>query len=183
MKHLTILFLAFLFIAASCTHWTKKSKDGETKTDAMNTGFTLTPLEFLEDAAEKGDAEAQAELGKRCYDGDGVYQDYSEAISWYKCSIAKGNARAEYLMGLCYLEGHGVEQSATEAVRWFYRSAEKGDTSAQYRLAECYLMGNGVRQSEVEAVKWYQKAMKLGSKQAQEPLDSLSKDKPHTSNK
>jgi len=41
-------------------------------------------LSALQESALGGDAEAQYLLGKRYYDGDGVTQDYDQAVSWYR---------------------------------------------------------------------------------------------------
>ncbi len=48
-------------------------------------------IEELKQKAEAGDAEAQFQLGKKYANGDGVEQDYAEALKWYMKSAEHGN--------------------------------------------------------------------------------------------
>ena len=41
--------------------------------------------------AEKGDAEAQYQLGCCYYEGDGVEQNYEQAVYWWTKSAEQGN--------------------------------------------------------------------------------------------
>jgi len=45
--------------------------------------------------AEKGDAGAQHNLGLMYYDGEGVVQDYIEAVKWYRKAADQGDAPAQ----------------------------------------------------------------------------------------
>ena len=47
-------------------------------------------------AAEQGDAEAQCGLGEMYYGGEGVPQDYAEAIKWWKLAAKQGHEEAQY---------------------------------------------------------------------------------------
>lgn len=44
----------------------------------------------LMDKAKQGDAEAQNELGFAYETGDGVNQDYAEALKWYQTAAEQG---------------------------------------------------------------------------------------------
>ena len=101
--------------------------------------------------AESGDAKAQFDLGA-CYSkGDGVTQDYKEAVKWYTKSAEQGNAEAQFCLGICY-EGNGVTPDWSKAVKWLTKSAEQGNAVAQVHLAGCYEYGNGVAKDEKEKV-------------------------------
>ena len=44
--------------------------------------------------AEKGDATAQHDIGTMYYYGDGVAQDYSEAVKWWRMAAQDGHPLA-----------------------------------------------------------------------------------------
>ena len=56
----------------------------------------------LREAAEKGNAEAQFNLGL-CYEnGEGIQKDLQAAVNWYRQAAEKGNAEAQYYLCLLY---------------------------------------------------------------------------------
>jgi TPR repeat protein len=69
--------------------------------------------------AEKGQVDAQYNLGVMYYSGDGVKQDYVEAAKWLRMAAEQGDEQAQYYMGSMYLNGEGVKQSESEADKWF----------------------------------------------------------------
>ena len=85
-------------------------------------------------AAERGDAHAQALLGSMYANGRGVRQDYAEAVRWYRQAAEQGHAVAQKNLGVMYYEGRGVRQDDAEAVRWTRQAAERGDAHAQALL-------------------------------------------------
>jgi hypothetical protein len=106
--------------------------------------------------AEKGDPIAQYDLGNSYYGGNGVVQDYVQAVSWYRKAIAQGHLKAHSDLGLCYAGGNGVKKDEVEAVSWYRKAADQGDTLALHNLGGCYGSGRGVAKDEVEAYAlWY----------------------------
>ena len=85
-------------------------------------------------AAEKGHAEAQNELGICYYNGCGVKENKAEAAKWVRKAAEQGHAEAQYNLGLCYENGWGVEKNATEAEKWYKLAAEQGNEDAKKRL-------------------------------------------------
>src|SRR5258708_34225129 len=77
---------------------------------------------------------AQSDLGFRYFKGQGVPQDYAEAVRWYRKAAEKGDAKAQYGLGFMYREGQGVPQDYAEAVRWYRKAADQGDAKAQRAL-------------------------------------------------
>ena len=110
--------------------------------------------------AEKGDPNAQFNLG-RCFEkGKGVEQDKAEAARWYRKSADQGWAQAmNCLACLCYY-GFGVEESDDEAFRLWKAAAELGEEGALENLAFCYEPGIGTKKNPEEAEKWYMRAQK-----------------------
>ena len=95
----------------------------------------VTPL-FT--AAEKGDAEAQAQLGEMYRVGLGVPEDDVEAVKWYRMAAEQGDDVAQYFLGAMYDEGQGVPEDDAEAVKWYRMAAEQGHAIAQYELGWMY---------------------------------------------
>lgn len=54
---------------------------------------------------QQGDAQAQYEIGKMYYKGDGVKKDYAEAAKWYYQAAQLGYAKAQSWLGYAYLKG------------------------------------------------------------------------------
>jgi len=101
--------------------------------------------------AEKGDAQAQCELGWCYSNGLGVLRDPAEAVKWFKNSAEQGDAKGQSSMAYCYSTGSGVIKDEAEAVKWYLKSAEQGYDAAQIHLAEHYYYGKGVTKDPVEA--------------------------------
>jgi len=55
-------------------------------------------------AAEQGYANAQYNLGKMYAKGQGVIQDYKEALKWYKLAAAKGYKDAGFIVSMYELD-------------------------------------------------------------------------------
>jgi len=86
--------------------------------------------EFIEELrikAEQGDATAQFNLGFMYCDGEGVPQDYKEAVKWYRMAAEQGNATAQNNLGFMYCKGQGVPQNFVEAYAWFNLAAAQGE--------------------------------------------------------
>jgi TPR repeat protein len=65
-------------------------------------------LETLRKKAEAGNAFAQYGLGLKYAVGEGVPQDYAEAVKWYRKAAEQGDAYAQNNLGLMYEYGKGV---------------------------------------------------------------------------
>jgi hypothetical protein len=66
--------------------------------------------------ARKGEAKAQCALGFFYANGDGVSQDYKEALKWFRRAADQGYAAAHYILGLFYLNGMGVEEDSKKGI-------------------------------------------------------------------
>ena len=116
--------------------------------------------------ADEGDAYLQLIMGEKCFYGDGLPQDYAEALSWYRKAADQGDAGAEFCLGWMYENGLGVTRDCAEAtpqdygeaVRWFYRAARQGNADAENSLGTMYAGGFGVLRDYSEALKWYLRA-------------------------
>ena len=67
-------------------------------------------------------------------DGQGVKQDHTEAVKWYRKAAEQGDANAQVNLGVCYDKGQGVKQDHDEAAKWYRKAAEQGDAQAKAYL-------------------------------------------------
>ena len=101
---------------------------------AHKRGDYATALKGFYAHAEQGHATAQTYLGYLYDTGQGVRQNDSEAVRWYRSAAAQGEAHAQNNLGNMYRNGRGVAQSDKEAARWFRKAAGQGHADAQAAL-------------------------------------------------
>jgi TPR repeat protein len=145
---------------------------GRTNSEQKFTPPSSNSIVFQETKAraEKGDADAQSWLGWCYASGQGVQQDYAQAVKWYRKAAEQGNTNAQFNLGCIYYAGQGVTLDYSEAVKWWRKSAEQRNPDAQNNLGLCYEMGQGVAQDYAEAANWYRKAGEQGEVSAQAAL-------------
>jgi len=117
--------------------------------------------------AEKGDANAQLQIGNIYKQAKGVPQDYKQAVYWYTKAAEQGDAKAQDNLASMYSKGEGVPRNHKQAVYWYTKAAEQGNVPAQYNLAIMYEFGWGVVQNSQKAFYWYTKAAEQGHADAQ----------------
>ena len=106
------------------------SADFESGLEAYNRGDYKNAFLIFNCLTEQGDAAAQYQLGVMYADGEGVPQDDSEALRWYRMAAEQGNAVAQWELGLMYSTGEGVPKDDVEAVRWLMLATKHGDGAA-----------------------------------------------------
>src|ERR1700730_7963340 len=89
--------------------------------------FNFTALNQSSDVAE-------TDLGVMYDMGQGVPQNYAEALKWYRKAAEQSHADAEYNLTVIYRHGKGIQQNYPEALKWFQLAAEQGNADAQYNL-------------------------------------------------
>ena len=70
-------------------------------------------------------AKAQVNLGLMYRNGQGVPQDYAEAVQWYRKAAEQGDATAQLSLGLMYGMGQGVPRDLTQAHMWLNLAASR----------------------------------------------------------
>lgn len=106
--------------------------------------------------AEKGDAEAQYNLGMLYLTGVGAPQDFNEAIKWIKQAAEQGYGEAQNILGSAYYSGAGVEQSYLDAHMWFNLAAAQGvaDAGTQRDLTAQHLTAEDIAKAQEMAQAW-----------------------------
>ena len=128
---------------------------------------SASELAMIRKAAEQGNAMEQTSLGRAYQKGEGVPQDYVQAVYWLRKAAEQGNDIAQYFLGRAYQNGEGVPQDYVQASNWFRKAAEQGHDPAQATLGRAYRNGEGVPQDYVQAAQWFRKAAEQGADTAQ----------------
>lgn len=115
-------------------------------------------LDDLKAWAEKGDADAQLELGRMFMSGEDIPKDEAKGVEWIQKAAAQKHLEAQFILGLVYEGGMGVKKDEAKAVEWYRKSAENGFAPAQHTLAIALELGRGVAKNPEEATQWLQKA-------------------------
>ena len=92
-------------------------------------------VDLLKNRAAQGEAEAQSALGFKYVTGEGVPQDYTEALKWYRLAAAQGDADAQFNLGVMYHNGQGVPQDYVQALKCFNLAAATSTKPDLHNLA------------------------------------------------
>jgi hypothetical protein len=136
---------------------------------------TPTPQELNEIRvrANAGEARAEHDLAELYKWGQGVQQDYAEAVKWYIKAAEQGDADSELNLGYAFQAGSGIKKNEKEAAKWLEKAAEQGIADAQFSIGSAYLYGRGVKKNEIAAARWYEKAAEQGDGDAMMALGSM----------
>jgi TPR repeat protein len=95
-------------------------------------------LAWLEEAVQKGSAQAYYELGTVYYTGiDGVVEEDAEkAFRLFERAAEQDHTAALYMVADCLAEGEGTEKSVARAIPLFYKAAERGHRFSRQRIRE-----------------------------------------------
>lgn len=147
--------------------------DAETGAQHAAKGDYKTAYNIWKVFAEEGDAMSQFYLGVLYEKGNGVEQQYPQALFWYIKAAGQGVARAHYNIGNMFFNGRGVSLDYQEAERRFKKAADLNYAPAQYNLAYTQAKGLGGEKKPTEAFGWYLKAAKNGLLKAQAKVGQL----------
>ena len=97
MKHLWKVALLVVFAVAlgAIGTWDRY----KTKEDARK---LAEDVQTTRARALTGDSDAEQKFGAMYYYGQGVPQDYSQALQWYRKAADQGNTQAQYGIGYMY---------------------------------------------------------------------------------
>ncbi len=135
--------------------------------DAYQQKDYATAMAEWKPVAEKGDPDAQYNVGAMYSHGEGVKQDYEQAVAWYRKAAAQGYAKAQFNLGVMYEDGHGVNKDPAQASTWYRKAAEHGHVGAQYNLGNMYYQGQGIAKDFAQAAAWWRKSADQGDAESQ----------------
>ena len=96
----------------------------------------------------------------RSYDtGQGVPQDYEEAVKWYSRAAEKGHAYAQHNLGVMYATGQGVAKDYIEAHKWLNLAAAQGNKEAREKrdAIDREMTSDQISQAQQLAREWIEK--------------------------
>lgn len=143
--------------------------------DYLQSGDTLSSLDigvrnpqeavkWLKEASKKfydtgSEDKCENALGNAYFKGDGVNQDFEEAINWWQRASVKrpgrivGNRDALFNLGMAYKNGHGVKRNMDSAVGYFELSASSYPYKSAFELLQIYIEKLGVNQDVLKKSK------------------------------
>lgn len=162
MKFVWIAALSGLMLAASPA----KADDNPVKTgvEAYARGDYKMAVALWRGPAERGDADAQFNLGQAYKLGRGVPLDSRLAEQWFRRAAEQGHEQAGVNYGLALFENG----KRADAVPWLERGVARGDARAQYILGVMLFNGDVVAKNPVRAYA-------LVVRSSQSGLDAASK--------
>ena len=114
---------------------------------------------------ELGDAFAQ-QIGVRYLKGEGIEQNFQEAVKWLSVPAQKGDETAQFQLGMAFYSDESPLRNQLQAVDWFSLAAGKGCMDAQRALGLCFLLGEGV-EADIDAARyWFTQAAEQGDEAA-----------------
>lgn len=175
MRHLTIRMTAIILSvglsAAAQADFTPQQKAQIAA--AYEHGGDAAAFQIMLPLAQRGEREAQSHVGSMYAQGQGVSQDYQQALYWLRKAAQQGDASAQYHLGAMYGMGYGVAQNHRQAASWIRKSAQQGLAEGQYNLGMLYRQGLGVNRDLREAEIWLHKAAEQGHQGAAQALQEL----------
>ena len=127
-------------------------------------------FEYLKQAAEKGNSNAQAYIGYLFITGKGVEKNKEEAVKWFKMSANQGNSWGQRALGYYYLKTDDIKDNKKLAVYWLRKSANQGDSKSQRLLGVRYFLGEGVKRDYDLAFHWFEESAKRGNRMGENSL-------------
>lgn len=85
------------------------------------------------------------------------FDDYDNAITWYRKAAESGEAQHQRNLGETYLQ----KDNDAQAAMWFHKAAKQDDSFSLYKLGLLYSFGMGVEKDEERAFKYMKKAAEL----------------------
>lgn len=134
----------------------------ETRVEILKTSAEKTDLDFLQEAAALGEAQAQFHLARLLEEGNGITQNERLALESYQRAADQGHLLALTFLGLCFQRGTGAEQDLKRGFECFAKAAKEGVPLAMGCLGECFIEGRGVEADSDQGIKWYRRGAKLG---------------------
>ncbi len=119
---------------------------------AYDQSETVSLAEKTRRLAERGDPQAQYELGAMyAKGGGGLIQDVAAAARWYRRAADHGIAQAQFDLGVLYSDGRGVAKDDGEAERLYRDAARQGIAEAQAKLDALVILAASRETADQEA--------------------------------
>jgi TPR repeat protein len=162
-KHLVAASLAILAAAPLHAQSVKSGIEAWQRADYSGAVAIWRPL------AEKGDADAQFNLGQAYRLGRGVPTNLAAAKTWFQRSASQGHMDAETTLGLLLFQNN----DQAEGLKWLKKASEKGEPRAMLVYGTALVNGDSVTQDPVLGYAFVSRAAAQGLGPAKETLAQL----------
>src|SRR6476469_622170 len=162
-KYLVAAVMAGLMSAPLCAQSVKAGIDAWQKADYSAAVAIWRPL------AERGDADAQFNLGQAYRLGRGVPISLGQAKSWFERAAASGHLDAQTTLGLLLFQNG----DQAEGLKWLRRAAEADEPRALMVYGTALYNGDGVTQDRLLGYAYVSRAAASGLSPAKDTLAQL----------
>jgi uncharacterized protein len=130
--------------------------------DAYNRGDFAAAFFALKAEADRGDSDAEVNLGYLYARGQGVSADQLEAFHLYELSAEQGNGEGMNALGYKYQFGTGIAPDMHKAVNWYCLAVLHGNPRAMNNLALLLAQGKSIPRDIGEARSLWRQAAGRG---------------------
>jgi TPR repeat protein len=129
--------------------------------------------------AEKGDADAEFNLGQAYRLGRGVTTNIAAAKTWFERAANQGHIDAETTLGLLLFQNN----DPAEGIKWIRKAAEQGEPRAQLVYGTALVNGDSVAQDPILGYAYVSRSAAQGLAPAKDTLDQLNRMLPEADRK
>jgi len=162
-SYLTSLIFSATLAASVSAQSVKTGIDAWQRSDYATAVAVWRPL------AEKGDADAQFNLGQAYRLGRGVSINLAAAQTWFERAAEKGHLDAQTTLGLMLFQNG----NRTGGLRWIKLAAEKSEPRAMLVYGTALFNGDGVQQDATLGYAYVARAAAQGLGAARDTLAQL----------
>lgn len=164
--HRRLLVAASLLIASAAPLSAQSVKAG---IDAWQRADYAGAVSIWRPLAEKGDADAEFNLGQAYRLGRGVPTNLAAAKTWFERAATQGHVDAETTLGLLLFQNG----DQAEGLGWLKKAADQGEPRALLVYGTALVNGDSVTQDPVLGYAYVSRAAAQGLQPAKETLDQL----------
>jgi TPR repeat protein len=124
--------------------------------------------------------EAQFLRGLSFAGGQGVPQDYAQAVQCYTEAAEQGHSLAQLNLADLFAQSQGVMRDEAKALMWLAKAANSGNAAAQYRLGVQQHLACRARRAaapvegRIEALKWVRLSTAQGYRRAESACEFVA---------
>ena len=121
-----------------------------------------TALDYWKRGSNAGHSGCTKNIGLCYKNGEGVPQNFSEAISWFEKAVQQGSIDAMIELGLAYDDNGLTTPDYAKAVSYYAEAYSAGSAHGAYCLGTMYESGHGVAEDMAKAFELYKYAAENG---------------------
>lgn len=101
-------------------------------------------IETIKAKAQAGDPEMQVKLGNAYFGGEGITENHTEALKWYR-KAAEQEYDGDYYLSLGMIYQYEMDNKENEAIKWYKKYADYLYKSGyEFSMAEAFLKVLGI---------------------------------------